>query len=40
MQETVQKQSNIKMSGIYKRFAGVQALKDVSLELFPGRSWP
>lgn len=36
MQETVQKQSNIKMSGIYKRFAGVQALKDVSLELFPG----
>ena len=36
MQETAQKQSTIKMSGIYKHFAGVQALNDVSLELFPG----
>ncbi|MCI9443057.1 MAG: sugar ABC transporter ATP-binding protein, partial [Ruminococcus sp.] len=36
MQETVQKQSNLKMSGIDKHFAGVQALKNVSLELFPG----
>ena len=36
MQETVHRQSSITMSGIKKQFAGVQALKGVSLELFPG----
>lgn len=36
MQETANRQAILKMDGIYKRFYSVQALKGVSLELFPG----
>ena len=35
-QEIDPKQSIVKMEGIYKSFAGVQALKNVSLELRDG----
>lgn len=36
MQQTDDRQSILSMRGIRKSFAGVQALKGVSLELYPG----
>ena len=36
MQQTDDRQSILSMCGIRKSFAGVQALKGVSLELYPG----